>query len=636
MAPTRSTNALRARRLNNDLIWKLRADYTVWEHHKMSRSSPARAALREGGPPSSPRLPSPPPLPELQLGPQSPGPGSDLNLSSTQPDQDADRRVRPGTSAFDMAKGPPFVELHQLESPFQLQEYLKSAYIAKTRDESALLVRPITKETAMELATPPVQHDTGEAVDRNLWLYELCRFLVQRTNRVIVSFFTDAPPCSAQTCPEMRASEWQYLCAVHEPPKSCCAIDYCCHTLDWAANVLTSTKHFPSRLSLGGEGTTAYQSMRQLTNIFRRVYRIYAHAWFQHREAFWMVEQEEGLFKFFKTVCDAYSLIPEDNYTIPPEAEGDREDMIEADTPVSDKAMSILRNDTPVSQQVVSVQENAQIPSQTAQRRHRHTPSTGTSVNPIAEGAEEEEEEVTQISQAVLAEATAATTHTRSPRPEGLSLPKSEPQIPAVEDPTPTPERHTSDPFSEPSSMAAVKEATQKVEPTITQEEIEDPTTATNSKAPPSTLSDPVNIQSPGKIILPLQTNTPPPFKEDEEVRSPSGGSIRTVGNDILSGVLAHMDEGDSEANSAQNSSASRSTVSSESSWSVVENEAEEKPGKKEQETEEDEEMGEIKLGRVATAVKDDDVAEETKEDKVKEHTRDDGTTEQETPAGVA
>lgn len=46
----------------------------------------------------------------------------------------------------------------------------------------------------MQLATPPTQQDTGEPVDRNLWLYELCRFLVQRTNRLIVSFFADSPP----------------------------------------------------------------------------------------------------------------------------------------------------------------------------------------------------------------------------------------------------------------------------------------------------------------------------------------------------------------------------------------------------------------------------------------------------------
>ena len=167
------------------------------------------------------------------------------------------------------------------------------------------------------LAAPP------ENVDRSLWLYELCRFLVQKVNNLIVGFFSDSPPCSALDCPEMRASEWQYLCAVHDPPKSCCAIDYCCHTLDWAANILTSQKHFPSRLTLGSDTSGgSQQSVRHLTNVFRRVYRMFAHAWFQHRDVFWAVESHEGLYIFYKTVCDVYSLIPEDNYTVPKEAEG--------------------------------------------------------------------------------------------------------------------------------------------------------------------------------------------------------------------------------------------------------------------------------------------------------------------------
>ena len=99
-------------------------------------------------------------------------------------------------------------------------------------------------------------------------------------------------------------------------------------------NVLTSPKYFPSRLSLGGESGNIGPSMRHLTNIFRRVYRIFAHAWFQHRAVFWEVEGRHGLYIFFKTVCDVYQLIPEDNYTIPLEAEGGvDEDHME--TPVS-------------------------------------------------------------------------------------------------------------------------------------------------------------------------------------------------------------------------------------------------------------------------------------------------------------
>ena len=61
---------------------------------------------------------------------------------------------------------------------------------------------------------------------------------------------------------------------------------------------------------------------RHIVSIFRRLYRIFAHAWFQHRHVFWEVEGEYGLYLFFKAVSDKYRLIPEDNLMLPPEAEG--------------------------------------------------------------------------------------------------------------------------------------------------------------------------------------------------------------------------------------------------------------------------------------------------------------------------
>ena len=229
------------------------------------------------------------------------------------------------------------------------------------------------------LANPP------EGVDRSLWLYELCRLLVMKANSLIVAFFEEKPPCSSATCPEMRASEWQYLCAVHDPPKSCCAIDYCCHTLDWAANVLTSQKNFPSRLTLGSETTGgSQQGLRQLTNIFRRVYRIFAHAWFQHRQSFWEVEGTEGLYILFKTVCDAYALIPEENYTISPEAEGI------ISVPEEEKEGKTILKKT-VEEDAKSDDSDAAgtVSTGATTRRHKNTPSTGAAVPTIAEGDED-------------------------------------------------------------------------------------------------------------------------------------------------------------------------------------------------------------------------------------------------------
>lgn len=208
-----------------------------------------------------------------------------------------------------------------------------------------------------------------------------------KVNNLIVAFFAENPPCSAQTCPEMQASEWQYLCAVHDPPKTCCAIDYCCHTLDWATNILTSPKHFPSRLTLGSEASGGPQaSMRHLINIFRRVYRIFAHAWFKHREVFWQVEGNEGLYIFFKTVCDVYHLMPEDSYTVPAEAEGiEPQQPVDkpAEKPVEGLRVTILRKEDEGSKDGDA--------GATA-RRHKHSPSTGSRVATIAESVEDNED----------------------------------------------------------------------------------------------------------------------------------------------------------------------------------------------------------------------------------------------------
>ena len=193
----------------------------------------------------------------------------------------------------------------------------------------------------------------------------------------------------------MRASEWQYLCAVHEPPKPCCAIDYSCHTLDWAAYILTSQKHFPSRLKLGHDdidpaGGGQQQGLKQLTNIMRRVYRIFAHAWFQHREVFWEIEGREGLYILFKTVCDEYELVPEDNCTIPVEAEGLSGDKVEKRRPRSRSPEKKVKG---VEGRDENDTVNISAGPGATQRRHKTTPSVGSAVATIHEGDEEDTRE---------------------------------------------------------------------------------------------------------------------------------------------------------------------------------------------------------------------------------------------------
>lgn len=195
----------------------------------------------------------------------------------------------------------------------------------------------------------------------------------------------------------MRASEWQFLCAVHEQPKSCCAIDYCCHTLDWAANVVSDQKIFPSRFVVVSDSQSKGIGLKNLVNVFRRLHRIFAHAWFQHRDVFWAVENETGLYVFFKLVCDLYELLPAENYKLPPEAEGLEPEEEEKQEENVATAPTILK--PPTSGQTVREDGDSPVDdghlstSRTNTRRHiRSSPSTGSAVTTVIEADEEESE----------------------------------------------------------------------------------------------------------------------------------------------------------------------------------------------------------------------------------------------------
>jgi hypothetical protein len=85
----------------------------------MTATSPARTGV---SPSSSPRLPSPPPFTEVQIGPKSPSVG-DANQNqlgdAARIDNGSTRRIRPGTKAADMEKGPPLVPLNEVCNSYE-------------------------------------------------------------------------------------------------------------------------------------------------------------------------------------------------------------------------------------------------------------------------------------------------------------------------------------------------------------------------------------------------------------------------------------------------------------------------------------------------------------------------------------
>jgi len=76
----------------------------------------------------------------------------------------------------------------------------------------------------------------------------------------------------------MKASEWVFLCAAHANPTPCNALSYAAHTID--STIISLTRQ-ASRTTIA-EGT----ANKVLGNVARRMYRVFAHGWFCHRETF--------------------------------------------------------------------------------------------------------------------------------------------------------------------------------------------------------------------------------------------------------------------------------------------------------------------------------------------------------------
>ncbi|KAJ2718955.1 hypothetical protein GGI07_005502 [Coemansia sp. Benny D115] len=110
--------------------------------------------------------------------------------------------------------------------------------------------------------------------------------------------------CTEQRCPVMRAQETTYYCAGHGKPRPCSAIGYAVHTLDYAVRQL-------------GQPRDWAPSMKHFQSMVRRLYRIFAHVYFHHRDLFEQQESVSGLYARFVRLARKYELTPESLIIIP-------------------------------------------------------------------------------------------------------------------------------------------------------------------------------------------------------------------------------------------------------------------------------------------------------------------------------
>ncbi|KZT43703.1 Mob1/phocein, partial [Sistotremastrum suecicum HHB10207 ss-3] len=208
----------------------------------------------------------------------------------------------------------PNPSLSAIDSAFQIQEYVALLVRANPHDVERIVSIPKgTRQGDDAKGKRKAQdEDKDETVDENCWIYEQLRRLAADLNTPLIT--TLQAECTRATCPEMKAGEWLYLCVAHgngSTLESCCAIDYILHTLDSATTLLNSTKAFPSRLSM------PETSRRHFVSLARRLGRIFAHAYFSHREAFEQAEAESSLYTRYLALTSKFDLVSPDFLNIP-------------------------------------------------------------------------------------------------------------------------------------------------------------------------------------------------------------------------------------------------------------------------------------------------------------------------------
>ncbi|XP_065839895.1 MOB-like protein phocein [Oscarella lobularis] len=202
------------------------------------------------------------------------------------------RRNLPGTRNSDLY-GWPDEPYDEMDSTLSVQQHIQQMIRADYKNIDGILEIP-----------PPT-----EGQDEGVWKYEHIRQLCMELNGLAVKLQAE---CLPSVCTQMIATkQWIFLCAAHNSPKECPAIDYTRHTLDGAASLLNSVKYFPSRISI------REASLQKLSSVCRRVYRIFSHAYYHHRSVYDEYEESTYLCRRFSVFVMKYNLMARDHLIVP-------------------------------------------------------------------------------------------------------------------------------------------------------------------------------------------------------------------------------------------------------------------------------------------------------------------------------
>ncbi|KAL4453027.1 hypothetical protein ABPG73_015864 [Tetrahymena malaccensis] len=199
------------------------------------------------------------------------------------------RRNKPGTRQADLWAWD-IEDVSNMQGPLAVQEYIQE------------LIRN-DPSNVQKICEPP------KDVDINVWQYEHLRQFILELNLLATQL---KGVCTSQTCPKMKAADdWLYLCAAHKTPQECSAIDYMIHNLDQSTSILQNIKNYNSRVSI------PQSAVKNLAPIVRRLYRLFTHTYYNHRQAFLDFEKEMYLCSRFTEYALKFDMMAPKLLTIP-------------------------------------------------------------------------------------------------------------------------------------------------------------------------------------------------------------------------------------------------------------------------------------------------------------------------------
>jgi MOB kinase activator 1 len=133
-------------------------------------------------------------------------------------------------------------------------------------------------------------------------------------NKTSMIYETVRPHCTKETCPEMKAGdkfEFKWADGVKvKKPITCSASEYVDYLLDWVQDLLENEDIFPQ--DAGKDFPKNFKNT--VSDIFRRLFRVYAHIYHHHHDNIKKDNAEAHLntsFKHFIFYCDEFDLIPD-------------------------------------------------------------------------------------------------------------------------------------------------------------------------------------------------------------------------------------------------------------------------------------------------------------------------------------